>query len=98
RSLAVVFLAAPLCAEDAVSSGKGSPGSISSANVEGLSGAPSTLLSANAAPALSPTAPEPVEPAMPVITRTATPERSPTAVRTWQWLIVAQHSAAVFDA
>jgi len=97
-NLAILTLAFPLCAEDAASSLKGAtPSSASASRAEELAAAPSTLASANAAPVLPPVTPEPVHPAA-MIVRTTTPERSRTALRTWQALIVAQHTAAAFDA
>jgi hypothetical protein len=91
-----VALAIPVCAEDAASSSKITAAQpVVSASTPELAAAPSTLMSANAAPVLPPV--EPVR-ATTMIVRASTPERSRGAIRTWQALLVAQHSAAVFDA
>jgi len=98
-TLAILTLVVPLCAEDAASSIKATtPTSADSSKAGELVASPSTLMSAKAAPVLPPVSPEPVHPAPAMLVRFTTPERSHTAVRTWQALVVAQHSAAVFDA
>lgn len=97
-ALAILILALPLCAEDAASLAKVATGSsVASSKVEGVT-APSTLVSSNAAPVLLPATPEPVRPAPAMVVRSTAPERSRAALMTWQTLLVAQHSAAVFDA
>src|SRR6185312_11650273 len=45
-----------------------------------------------------PAAPDPIQPIATPVIRTATPERSRGAAMKWQALLVAEHSAAVFDA
>lgn len=98
-TLAILTLAFPLCGEDAASSIKTAiPSSAASGKTEELAAARSTLVSANAAPVLPPVTPAPVHPAPAMIVRFTTPERSRAALRTWQALVVAQHSAAIFDA
>ena len=98
-TLTILILGLPLRAEDGASSGKvtTSP-SISSSGADELAAAPSTLVSANAAPVLPPVTPAPVHTTAALIVRSPTPERSRAGLRTWQTLLVAQHSAAVFDA
>ena len=98
-ALAAMILALPICAEDGASSAKvvtSSP--IAASGLNEPAAAPSTLVSANAAPVLPPVTPAAVHPAPETIVRPTTPERPRAAFRTWQALLVAQHSAAVFDA
>ena len=97
-SLIALVFALPLNAAGAASSDKAPSSAVTSAKVEELAAAPSSLISANAAPVLVPVVPEPVQPTKAIIAGRTGPECSRTAVRTWQALAVAQHSAAVFDA
>lgn len=98
-ALAVFMWTLPICAEDTAPSARAATtSSIALAKPGELVAAPSTLVSANASPVLPPVAPEPLHPTPAMIVRSTTPERSRTAVRTWQTLLVAQHTAAVFDA
>lgn len=98
-TLAILTLAFPVCAEDSASSIKApSPSPAAITGPEELAAAPSTLVSATTAPVLPPVTREPVYPAPVVIVRSTTPERSRSELRTWQALVIAQHSAAVFDA
>lgn len=96
--MALIF-ALPVCAEDAASSPKmTSTSSMVSPKFEELAAAPSTLVSANASPVLPPVTVEPVHPMAAKMVRSTAAERSRSAVRTWQALLIAQHSAAAFDA
>ncbi len=96
-SLIALAVTLPLSPEDAVASDKAPTSSVASAKVE-LAAAPSTLISVSAAPVLTPVAAEPVQPTRAIIVGSASSEHSRAAIRTWQALGVAQHSAAVFDA
>lgn len=98
-TLAVLMWALPICAaDDAPSSKVSTTSSIATAKPAELVSAPGTLMSSNATPVLPPGVPEPVHPTSTMIVRSTTPERPRAAVRTWQALVVAQHSAAIFDA
>lgn len=97
-ALAAMILALPICAEDGAPSAKvvtSSP--IAASGLNEPAAPPSTVLSANAAPVLPPVR-SAVKPTAPMIVPSTTPERPRAAFRTWQALLVAEHSAAVFDA
>lgn len=96
-ALAFVIFGLPLCAEDGASAAQvATSSSLALSRVDELA-APSTLVSASAAPVLPPVTPEPLHPTVAIV-RSTSPERSRAAVRAWQALLVAQHSAAAFDA
>ncbi len=96
--LLMLAMALPVVAEDADPTGKAVPTSTASTKIEEATAASPTLVSANASTTLLPAGPEPVVATPPVIVRSEKSERSVAGIRTWQALLVAEHSAAVFDA
>lgn len=85
-------------AEDAASSGKITSDSATSTTLNGALTTENTLSAKNTSPALVPATPEPVQPTHTMILQRPKAEVGHSEVLAWRTLLVAEHSAAVFDA
>ena len=93
-----LLLTLPMYAEDAASSGKRTSDSATSTKLNGPVTSENTLSAENTSPTLVPGTPEPVQPTHAMILQSPKLEVGHSEVLAWRTLVIAQHSAAVFDA